>query len=152
MTDFLILQGSEVYPIQAKFNLMDLATPLDPYPREEQANFAKWCVYWSFMRALLSYISVHDSDTFCSGDIYKISMHAAVSNFDLGPEHQATVNGNAQPSYCTLPIFHPSAAQNAAPSGGYVSTDGHAFTCKNPAVLSQAFHVYVHYLCTCTTI
>ena len=70
---------------------------------------------------------------------------ALQSSFDLvsDPGHQATAANAAQPSYCTEPIFHRRAAQNSAPAaGGYVSNDGHIFTCKNPAVLSQAFHVY----------
>ncbi|KAI5122456.1 hypothetical protein M0805_008767 [Coniferiporia weirii] len=60
-----------------------------------------------------------------------------------GQEHKATATSAAQPSYCNLPIFHPPAALNQVPSGGtgHVSNDGHVFLCKNPAVLSQAFHV-----------
>ncbi|KAL5513533.1 hypothetical protein ACEPAH_3932 [Sanghuangporus vaninii] len=58
-----------------------------------------------------------------------------------GPEHQETATNAAQPSYCTLPIFHPRAVLSQAPAGGHVSDDGHAFSCKNPAVLTQAFHV-----------
>ncbi|TDL23181.1 hypothetical protein BD410DRAFT_839090 [Rickenella mellea] len=57
-----------------------------------------------------------------------------------GPEHEATASRPAQPSYCTLPVFHP--PQRVNPSGlGHVSNDGHAFTCKNPSVMQQAFHV-----------
>ncbi|KAL1684093.1 hypothetical protein EV122DRAFT_200466 [Schizophyllum commune] len=57
-----------------------------------------------------------------------------------GPEHAATANAPAQPSYCTLPMFHPPQT-NAGQGLGYVSNDGHHFSCKNPAVLQQAFHV-----------
>ncbi|KAL1696787.1 hypothetical protein GGG16DRAFT_43139 [Schizophyllum commune] len=57
-----------------------------------------------------------------------------------GPEHAATTTAPAQPSYCTLPVFHP--PQYTQGQGlGYVSNDGHHFSCKNPAVLQQAFHV-----------
>ncbi|KAL1748217.1 hypothetical protein HDZ31DRAFT_21499, partial [Schizophyllum fasciatum] len=60
-----------------------------------------------------------------------------------GPEHAATTSAPAQPSYCTLPIFH--AAHTHTSQGlGYVSNDGHHFSCKNPAVLQQAFHVYCY--------
>lgn len=60
----------------------------------------------------------------------------------LGPEHTATSGGSGQPSYCTLPMFHPPRDPNAAPAGlGYVSNDGHHFSCKNPVVMQQAFHV-----------
>lgn len=79
----------------------------DPYPREEQANFAK-------------------CDAMCPG-----------------PEHTVEVGGaNAQPSRCTLALFHaPIDAANAPAGLGYVSNDGHHFSCKNPVVMQQAFHV-----------
>jgi hypothetical protein len=59
-----------------------------------------------------------------------------------GSEHQATTTNPAKPSYCTEPMFHPS------PVGimellGYISNDGHVFSCRNPVVMRQAFHVYV---------
>lgn len=58
-------------------------------------------------------------------------------------EHQAGANNPAQPSYCTLPIFHAPLDLANAPSGGvgYVSGDGHHFGCRNPTLLQQAFHV-----------
>ncbi|KAG8855500.1 hypothetical protein FRB96_007004 [Tulasnella sp. 330] len=59
-----------------------------------------------------------------------------------GPEHEATLNAPARPSYCTLPIFHPPQPLNW--TGGnvsYVSADGHSFPCPNPNSLRQAFHV-----------
>ncbi|KIK55622.1 hypothetical protein GYMLUDRAFT_76385 [Collybiopsis luxurians FD-317 M1] len=77
---------------------------MDPYSREDQANFAK-------------------CDAMCSG-----------------PEHAATATSAAQPSYCILPMFHPPAAFNDA-GMGHISNDGHHFSCKNPTVLQQAFHV-----------
>ncbi|THH11646.1 hypothetical protein EW145_g511 [Phellinidium pouzarii] len=60
-----------------------------------------------------------------------------------GSEHRATATSAAQPSYCNLPIFHQAATLTQVPSGGvgHVSNDGHVFSCKNPAILSQAFHV-----------
>lgn len=60
----------------------------------------------------------------------------------LGPEHKDP----PVPSYCNLPHFHPPAPLSQAPANGHVSNDGHVFICKNPAVLNQAFHVYVHLL------
>ncbi|KAH7907394.1 hypothetical protein BJ138DRAFT_1014577, partial [Hygrophoropsis aurantiaca] len=78
----------------------------DPYSRDEQTNFAKWCT------------------------------------LTAGPEHTAAGGGPGQPSYCTLPLFHaPANASNVAPGLGYVSNDGHSFSCKNPVVMQQAFHV-----------
>jgi len=79
----------------------------DPYPREEQANFAK-------------------CDAMCPG-----------------PEHTTEVGGaNAQPSRCMLALFHPPIDVENAPAGlGYVSNDGHHFSCRNPIVMQQAFHV-----------
>src|ERR1700761_659187 len=60
-----------------------------------------------------------------------------------GPDHTTEAGGaSAQPSNCTLPIFHaPLSIANPSPGPGYVSNDGHHFTCKNPAQLQPAFHV-----------
>ncbi|KAI0302897.1 hypothetical protein B0F90DRAFT_1935607 [Multifurca ochricompacta] len=59
-----------------------------------------------------------------------------------GPEHSATAGVPGQPSYCTLPIFHPPRNLNDPVNGpGYISNDGHVFECRNPVVLQQAFHV-----------
>ncbi|EKM59287.1 uncharacterized protein PHACADRAFT_169805 [Phanerochaete carnosa HHB-10118-sp] len=58
-------------------------------------------------------------------------------------EHQTEANSSAQPSYCTLPIFHASLNPARTPPGGvgYISGDGHHFSCHNPALLQQAFYV-----------
>jgi hypothetical protein len=71
-------------------------------------------------------------------------IHFPVMNMNSqGPEHTVEGGGaNAQPSHCTLAIFHPpmdAARTHAGP--GYVSTDGHHFECRNPIVMQQAFHV-----------
>ncbi|KAH8993667.1 hypothetical protein EDB83DRAFT_2304539 [Lactarius deliciosus] len=59
-----------------------------------------------------------------------------------GPEHLATEAAPGQPSYCTLPMFHPPQNANDPADGvGYVSHDGHKFSCENPGVVQQAFHV-----------
>jgi len=59
-----------------------------------------------------------------------------------GPEHSATASGPAQPSYCTSPLFHaPQAQPNRSVGLGHISSDGHTFSCRNPAVMQQAFHV-----------
>ncbi|KAH9059756.1 hypothetical protein EDB87DRAFT_1562790 [Lactarius vividus] len=77
---------------------------MDPYSREDQANFAK-------------------CDALCPG-----------------AEHTTEKGGaNAQPSGCTLPLFH--APLSTAPGHGYVSNDGHHFACKNPGRLQASFHV-----------
>lgn len=54
-----------------------------------------------------------------------------------GSEHTAEVGGaNSQPSHCTLAIFHaPMDAVNAPADLGYVSSDGHHFSCKKPAII-----------------
>ncbi|EMD40863.1 hypothetical protein CERSUDRAFT_121499 [Gelatoporia subvermispora B] len=74
--------------------------------------------------------------------------HEDQNNFGLcdsmcpGSEHTAAINGTIQPSFCTLPILHPrQTLDQAPPPGGYISQDGHAFRCRNPAVMQQAFHV-----------
>ncbi|KAG1840861.1 hypothetical protein C8R48DRAFT_739797 [Suillus tomentosus] len=59
-----------------------------------------------------------------------------------GPEHTAAAGNAAQPSYCSLPLFHPRMDPNNAQVGlGYVSNDGHLFSCRNPVIMQQAFHV-----------
>ncbi|KAI9455147.1 hypothetical protein BJY52DRAFT_1188514 [Lactarius psammicola] len=60
-----------------------------------------------------------------------------------GREHTTEGGGaSAQPSGCTLPIFHaPMTAEGSPPGPGYVSSDGHHFACKNPVLLQAAFHV-----------
>lgn len=68
------------------------------------------------------------------------------SAYSVGPEHST---GSGQPSYCTLPIFHPPRSLDDPVDGhGYISDDGHLFEC-NPVVMQQAFHVYARsYLAT----
>ncbi|KAJ7117678.1 hypothetical protein C8R44DRAFT_199862 [Mycena epipterygia] len=63
-----------------------------------------------------------------------------------GPEH-TTANPPA-PSYCSLPVLHPPGAVGqiyVAPTDpdaqGYISSDGHSYTCKNPAEMHPAYHV-----------
>ncbi|KAI9443965.1 hypothetical protein H4582DRAFT_1049491 [Lactarius indigo] len=61
-----------------------------------------------------------------------------------GSEHLVTetVHGQPQPSYCTLPMFHlPKSTDEPMDGVGYISDDGHMFSCKNPAVVQQTFHV-----------
>ena len=49
-------------------------------------------------------------------------------------------HANAQPSYCTLALFHaPVNAANAPAGLGYVSDEGHHFSCKNPIVDVASF-------------
>ncbi|KAH9059728.1 hypothetical protein EDB87DRAFT_1831890 [Lactarius vividus] len=63
-----------------------------------------------------------------------------------GSEHlvttSETAHGQPQPSYCTLPMFHHLKSTDDPMDGvGYISDDGHMFSCKNPAVVQQTFHV-----------
>ncbi|CAE6456078.1 unnamed protein product [Rhizoctonia solani] len=58
-----------------------------------------------------------------------------------GPEHEATATTAANPSYCTLPMFHAPEPQQPAPLTGHVSRDGHTFDCQNPSRLHQAYHI-----------
>ncbi|KAF9228234.1 hypothetical protein BS17DRAFT_850512 [Gyrodon lividus] len=59
-----------------------------------------------------------------------------------GSEHAATAGKPAAPSYCILPLFHsPLNPNSTRPKQGYVTNDGHQFTCLNPASIQQAFHV-----------
>ncbi|KAG2051798.1 hypothetical protein BDR06DRAFT_1010094 [Suillus hirtellus] len=53
-----------------------------------------------------------------------------------GPEHTDAEGNAAQPSFCTLPLFHvPMDPNNAIATLGYISSDGHFFSCKNPLVM-----------------
>ncbi|KAI6032571.1 hypothetical protein F5J12DRAFT_779054 [Pisolithus orientalis] len=62
---------------------------------------------------------------------------------ETGLEHAGDAGNLAQPSYCTLPMFHPPADLSAGtPAMGYISNDGHHFACRNPVVMQQAFHVF----------
>ena len=78
----------------------------------------------------------------CGGNRF----HSVACSFTekyIGSEHAATATSPAQPSYCTLPTFHAPVASNQVVGLGYVSNDGHSFSCRNPVVMQQAFHVYV---------
>ncbi|CAG8491773.1 7035_t:CDS:10 [Funneliformis caledonium] len=46
-------------------------------------------------------------------------------------------------SYCELPLFHLPLKENSPlPNGmGYISLDGHHFTCENPSTREAAFHI-----------
>jgi hypothetical protein len=80
-------------------------------------------------------------------DPYSIEEKTSFSKCDAmcpGPEHEATGTTATQPSYCTLPIFHPPSGSpflGNALGVGYISNDGHHFSCRNPTVMKQAFHV-----------
>ncbi|KAG1806383.1 uncharacterized protein HD556DRAFT_1428518 [Suillus plorans] len=61
-----------------------------------------------------------------------------------GPEHTAAAGNAAQPSYCTLPLCHlPMDPNNDQVGLGYISNDGHLFSCRNPMIMQQAFHVSI---------
>ena len=85
----------------------------------------------------------HDTAMLCAQVFLHNRFGEPVSLILLGREHQADANNPAQPSYCTLPVFHaPLNLADTAPGGvGYVSGDGHHFGCRNPVLLQQAFHV-----------
>ncbi|KAJ1300985.1 hypothetical protein OPQ81_003409 [Rhizoctonia solani] len=57
-----------------------------------------------------------------------------------GPEHEGTATTAANPSYCTLHMFHAPEPQGVAVTG-HISLDGHYFTCQNPSRLHQAYHI-----------
>jgi hypothetical protein len=58
----------------------------------------------------------------------------------VGAEHK---EAGQQPSFCTLPMFHPLHPVPTANSSAqeYISNDGHSYACRNPALLHQAFHM-----------
>ncbi|KAJ3117991.1 hypothetical protein HDU96_004445 [Phlyctochytrium bullatum] len=62
-----------------------------------------------------------------------------------GDEHKPVEgqdNTQRPKSYCTLPImFHDPVDPGVQPATGYVSSDGHQFSCANPSKHSGSFHV-----------
>ena len=82
------------------------------------------------------------SDALCPGNGACLKISNAKYEFQ-GPEHTVEGGGpNAQPSRCTLPMFHPDMDPAKAPSGlGHISSDGHHFECMNPISMQQSFHV-----------
>ncbi|KAF5381827.1 hypothetical protein D9757_008331 [Collybiopsis confluens] len=93
------------------------------------------CLYSSFV--LLNHMASGFKDPYSREDQANFAKCDAMCS---GPEHAATAANPAQSSYCILPMFHPPAAFNNA-GMGHISNDGHHFSCKNPTVLQQAFHV-----------
>ncbi|KAH8114634.1 hypothetical protein DFH11DRAFT_1508479 [Phellopilus nigrolimitatus] len=112
-------------------DLEHIKCPIEPNP-DKPKDWITHELYWRRLGNLLDPYSKEDQENFAKCD-------AMCS----GPEHQATATSAAQPSYCSLPIFHPPATLSQVPSGsnGYLSNDGHVFLCKNPALLLRAFHV-----------
>ena len=80
----------------------------------------------------------------CPGNETSFAFSGIELNYQ-GPEHTIEGGGaSAQPSYCTLSMFHPPmSAANAPARFGYVSCDGHHFECRNPVGMQHAFHVCV---------
>ncbi|KAF8340910.1 hypothetical protein F5887DRAFT_1062589 [Amanita rubescens] len=59
-----------------------------------------------------------------------------------GSEHAASGGKPATHSFCILPLFHaPLSTSRAQPNQGYISRDGHQFSCRNPASVQQPFHI-----------
>jgi hypothetical protein len=78
----------------------------------------------------------------CSGKAILITDLCWLLILKAGPEHTSAEGNAAQPSFCTLPLFHVPLYPDTPPaSPGYVSNDGHHFSCTNPVVMQQAFHV-----------
>ncbi|KAM5540363.1 hypothetical protein V8D89_005821 [Ganoderma adspersum] len=107
-----------------------IAAPMQPNPRKPKDWIAHG-LYWRRTGFLDPY-SQEDQANFAKCD-----------RMCIGPEHDSATHPRAQPSYCTLPILHRRQPLDQVPANGlgYVSNDGHAFECRNPAVLRQAFHV-----------
>ncbi|KZT34134.1 hypothetical protein SISSUDRAFT_314112 [Sistotremastrum suecicum HHB10207 ss-3] len=57
------------------------------------------------------------------------------------PQHEAHGNAAAEPSFCTLPMFHHPHRVVPNNFNGYVSTDGHLFNCNDPTSRYQSYHV-----------
>ncbi|KAK7676902.1 hypothetical protein QCA50_020158 [Cerrena zonata] len=111
-------------------DLQHIGASMHPYP-ERSKDFTSHALHWRRTGFKDPYsqeerTSFSKCDSMCSG-----------------PEHHGDATGPAQPSFCTLDLFHqPLPAGQDAPGGiGYISRDGHHFSCRNPAQMQQAFHV-----------
>ncbi|GBB87958.1 hypothetical protein RclHR1_14460001 [Rhizophagus clarus] len=63
---------------------------------------------------------------------------------EIHHKSQGTSNApSSVKSYCDLQLFHPPLKANSElPNGiGYISLDGHHFTCENPSTREAAFHI-----------
>ncbi|KAJ3115004.1 hypothetical protein HDU96_001355 [Phlyctochytrium bullatum] len=61
-----------------------------------------------------------------------------------GEEHnhvEGQDNTQRTKSYCILPMFHDPVDPRNQPGSGYVSSDGHQFSCVNPAKDLDSFHI-----------
>ncbi|KIM19859.1 hypothetical protein M408DRAFT_334238 [Serendipita vermifera MAFF 305830] len=59
-----------------------------------------------------------------------------------GQEHLGDENSGAIPSFCVLPLFHGTPGPDDIPTLGHISHDGHAYKCKNPALMQRSFHIF----------
>ncbi|KIM22917.1 hypothetical protein M408DRAFT_332686 [Serendipita vermifera MAFF 305830] len=59
-----------------------------------------------------------------------------------GQEHDGDENSGAVPSFCVLPLFHGTPDLDNTPTLGHISHDGHAYKCKNPALMQRSFHIF----------
>ncbi|KAL4067444.1 hypothetical protein V8B97DRAFT_1873723 [Scleroderma yunnanense] len=76
-------------------------------------------------------------------DPYSKEEQATFAKCDImcnGPEHTGDAGNPPQPSYCTLPMFHPRSDPSVAPALGHISHDGHHFNCRMPVVMQEAYH------------
>jgi len=105
-----------------------ISTPLRPHP-DKPKDWISHGLYWQRAGFKDPY-SRNEQNDFAKCD----AMCA-------DPDHGGSVNSPAQPSYCTLPIFHPPFTAAEIVGLGYLSHDGHIFSCKNPALMQQAFHI-----------
>ncbi|KAG8903576.1 hypothetical protein FRB99_003127, partial [Tulasnella sp. 403] len=104
-------------------------------------------IFWARtgFRGMVSAASSNGNQT-CIPDPYSNAEQTKFALCDAqcpGPEHDATLNASARPSYCTLPIFHSPQPTDlrVAENASYVSSDGHSFNCPNPNNLRPTYHV-----------
>lgn len=84
------------------------------------------------------------SDSMCRGKLCNLFQQEQPDHTGAGPEHAGDASNIARPSYCVLPMFHaPRDPSSDAPGAGYISNDGHQFSCPNPVAMQQAYHMYV---------
>ncbi|KAG8946051.1 hypothetical protein FRC03_001516 [Tulasnella sp. 419] len=125
--------------------------------REPRIYVARSAVNWVVMHISLTVAQRRDSKVgyFLTGyyyndlqwrrpDPYSREEQAEFSRCDIqcaGEEHRGHGSVPARPSFCTLPIFHPPQPLDWADGrNGYISSDGHSFSCANPN-RRQSYHI-----------
>ncbi|CAG8691510.1 11749_t:CDS:10, partial [Racocetra persica] len=112
--------------------LEHITAKIGPFPNKKK-DYVSHRVFWERTGFKDPY-STNDREEFKKCD------HECIDE-----KHHNKVEGkNPVKSYCTQKIFHPSLdhTSNTTPDGtGYISADGHHFSCENPTISVGNFHI-----------